>query len=90
MTIYDLADVLNVKVLWSRAPGSGSCVCFLQDCMMMDKGAPTVVQGVGKTPYEAMSEYVNNIRGKRLVRHGATLGTSNEFLVPETLESIGR
>lgn len=87
MTIYDLADVMNVKVIWTRNPGSGSCVCEMENVKMKDRGGTVVCRGVGKTPYEAMNEYVNNIKGKRLVRTG---DSNQEFAAPENLESIAR
>lgn len=90
MTLYDLADVMNVKVLWAREPGAGTCECFLQDIQMIARGNHVSVRGVGKTPYEAMNEFVTNIRGQRLIRLGAKLGTNSEFKVPDALESIGR
>lgn len=92
MTIYDLADTLDVVMLWQRMPNTkDDHVFWLEHCFLLDKGVSTTIQGRGRTPYEAIADFVEVAKGKRLVQDGhddkfGKFHARREFMVPATIE----
>lgn len=88
MTIEELSDVIEVNLILTRYSGQNNrWSCKFEYTSVKNDKADIMLRGVhgnGKTPLQAISDYVTLIQGKRLViGHGEE---RREFGVPSNLE----
>ena len=88
MTLIELADAINVEVRVRHSPGAVSAwIADLDHTEIGNDGTLTSVCGWGRTPDEALSGVVQQIRGKRLIVAAYGVGRPRqELVVPETLQ----
>lgn len=84
MTIYELADMLELEIIVNRFPNQNNrwMARFLH-CEVMENGLLRGAFGNGKTPESALEDYLVDIRGKHVAINATSPGR-REFHVPET------
>ena len=87
--LFDFADAINTKVVITRMPNRQPTVfyCEFKSCniRVFDGHVLEKKIGAGSSPAEAMKDYVNNIRGERLVLNYDIPENRQEFTAPENL-----
>jgi hypothetical protein len=83
MTFYEYADVLNVDIRVIRYHNQNDrWSARFQDCEVKDGAVLRTTSGEGKTPELAISDYIKQIRGKRIIFNAYT-DNRREFTVPD-------
>lgn len=83
MNIYEYADALNAKINWRYHPNQERRItCNFEDCEVMKNGCLSSEYGNGKTPIDALVDYISHLEGKRIV-FDATGPARREFDVPK-------
>ena len=83
MNIYELADVLNVKLIVTRyANQNDRFSAMFERCETKDGGCLCSEYGNGKTATEAINKYSDSIAGKTLVFDAMT-DKMREFVAPK-------
>jgi hypothetical protein len=90
MTLYELQDVYHATIMLRKYSQQNSrWTAYFEDSEWKEYEDATGLHGgtgEGKTPDEAMSNYVSIIRGKHIVFHASSKDMRREFGVPENLE----
>ena len=85
MDIQEYADAINVEIHLKRYENQDNrWMAEFPDCELMEDGCLASAYGNGKTPDEAIRDYVNQIAGKRIAI-GAYTDGRREFNVPASL-----
>lgn len=91
MTIEELGDVLGVDLVIKRRPDQGRryTAAFFRVEVKENSSSSILAgeYGTGRTPNEAINDYIDKIRGKLLV-FNALSSNRKEISVPQTLEQI--
>ncbi len=88
MKLTDLCDVLDVELDLKYYPNqNGRWVAKLSHAEISEGGFLTGVHGNGKTPEEAINDYVAEIKGQRVI-FNAYSDDRKEFVMPENLEGV--
>lgn len=91
MTIYDIADLMDLEILIIRFPNQKNrWICKFEQCDTKDKSGDPILTGTygtGDNPTNATINYVQRIRGKILVFLPADPDRRKEINIPQNLES---
>lgn len=86
MKLADYCDAINVQLSIIRYPNQGErWTAKFDGGEIVDGGCLTSKYGEGDSPQIAMLDYVNAIKGKKMV-FGAYTPNRKEFVVPISLE----
>lgn len=84
MTIYELADLLDVDLKVTRYPNQDGRWCaHIQGCEVLEGSMLVSKHGNGKTPELAIARYIEQIGGGRLVFAAALPDKRREFVAPK-------
>ena len=86
MKLTELAKILDKQLEMHFPDSGGNWYCSFSRCEIMSKGMLTSQPGRGKTPDEAIADYVDVIVGKRIVFNAMRPDDRVEFVVPDTLD----
>ena len=85
MNIQEYADILNIEISLIYYPNQKNrWSAMFQNCEVMGDGVLIGTYGNGTTPLSAIGDFIENIKGKKIVFGAGTL-KRREFVVPETL-----
>lgn len=88
MTLEDYMDAINVGLVVRRyANQSNRWMAEFEDCEIMEDGCLRSGYGDGHSASEAISAYIDNIRGRRIVINATGGVRRREFDVPRSIES---
>ena len=86
MKFGEYLDVLKLELQIIRYPGQGGRYCArienaerVEGCLLFGE------HGIGSTPKEAINDYLNQIRGRRICV-GAFTENRREYDVPQSIE----
>lgn len=84
MTLEELADLMPIEIKVRYNPGNHKWMADLDGAEIKGNGVLCGACGYGVTPYEALRDYVEKIKGKILV-FDAYSDQRRECGVPETV-----
>ena len=88
MNIGELADIMGVHLIITRYDGQGGrCVASFERTEVKDGHLLVGTYGDGHTPYEAIRDYVDKIKGKWLIINAMDKEKRRGFGVPLALTS---
>lgn len=89
MNIEAYCDVLNLELRICRYPNQGNrYTASFEDCETKDNVGSIALEstyGNGKTAHEAITNYVEKIRGRLLVVNAMSKDNRREYVVPKEL-----
>ena len=86
MTIDELGDIIQADLVIRRYTGQNNRYCARFDDVEVKEGACLVgAHGNGRTPENAIQEYVDRIKGTTVVINARDKVYRREFNIPETL-----
>jgi len=88
MTIEEYADILNVDLIIRRYCNQDNrYMAKIENAEVMQDGCLIGMYGNGKTAFDAINDYVKQIRGKRIAIDSYT-PKRGEFDVPKNLTGV--
>lgn len=85
MNFYDYMDTINVDLEVTRYHNQARWLARFHGTEVRRGFAMLVSEyGLGKTPDEAIADYMEKIRGKKIIINAMST-TRREFVVPETI-----
>lgn len=89
MELPDFLDALDVELELTRYSNQEGLWCArFASCEIKDDCILISAHGNGKTPVEAVNDYISEIRGKRMVMHAMSKEMRREFNVPVSIENV--
>lgn len=83
MTLQELAEIVGVQLSLIYYPSQNGRWCAqFQDTAVAENGVLTYTHGNGKTPEDAMADYLSRIAGKKMAAFPMTIHRK-EFTVPK-------
>ena len=89
MNILELADILEASIEIFYYPNQDGRFCAsFRGCEIKGDGVLCSGHGNGKTPFEAINNYANEIVGKVLIFNASSKEFRREFKCPNTLQNL--
>jgi hypothetical protein len=89
MNICEYADSLNIEICLRYYPNQGGRWCAdFDSCEIVDGCILTSAHGNAQTPEEAIEEYLEQIRGKRIIFNAMDKEKRREYEVPKSLAGM--
>ena len=86
MNIQDYCDILNIDLSIKRFHNQNNrWIANFYSCETMDGAALVSEYGNGCNPESALKDYINKIKGKRVVFYAMSEALRREYVVPESL-----
>lgn len=87
MNLEEYCDILNIEIRVLYYPNQGGRWCAAFEYAEVLEGTSVLVgaHGNGRTPHEAMTEYLDRIRGQKIVLHAGNQELRREYVVPASL-----
>jgi len=86
MNLDDYLDAIDVQLELTRYPNQDGRWCaHFESCEIKEGGGLTSAHGNGPSPSEAIADYLEQIRGKRIVFNAMSKELRREFTVPQQI-----
>lgn len=89
MNIYEFADIIDAQIQCNRYPNQDRWDADFYGCEVRVRTAGLLSEsGQGMTAVEAVNDYLERIRGKRLIFHATSPTMRREYVCPKDLEAV--